>query len=255
MADAKADVLHRKFGPLTGLQWGLLVGGAVGLIVLYRKRKGAAASGATGAGLTSLGNGLFGDAYGNIYDQAGNLLSATQPTIAGGTAGLGSSTGTGIAAPQNNTDWLRTAIADVIGAGGDALAATQGLTNYIQGQPLSAADQKVLAKALSLAGPPPSPVAFSTASTTPAGPLLGAKVGAGYLPPPLSGGGFGPVSTSFGTYALTAGREGAIASFGAGTPVYIQAAPGSFTPISAQQFTQFEHTPAFQNTPTFLKVA
>lgn len=65
--------LGRKIGPLTGLQWALIIGGAAGLYLLYKKRHTTAAagssSGATGGGTTT-------DAYGDVFDSAGNLVYA-----------------------------------------------------------------------------------------------------------------------------------------------------------------------------------
>lgn len=141
MAEASADFLHRKIGPLTGLQWALLVGGGLGLVLLLRKRSKAATSSGTNSGLSPLGNGLFGDSYGNIYDQGGNLLSATQPTMFSAGAngmpgyGSGSSSNVGItsAAPLTDLSKIPWAQAGVGGSSPQTIGyGAPGVTNIFQ---------------------------------------------------------------------------------------------------------------------------
>lgn len=178
------DFLHKKLGPLTGMQWALIVGGAVGLVILIKKRQ-AAASSSTSGGTT--------DAYGDQFDASGNLVYAAPggpysavagvanaATGGGGGGATSGSGGTGTTTSPltflTNTDWLTAAYNDLVGHGYDPTSALAALTNYVDSQPLSSQQQSILDAALQYAGSPPQAVPLVTApvttpsQTTPAAP-------------------------------------------------------------------------------------
>src|SRR6266849_1877595 len=92
--------LHRKLGPLTGMQWAVVAGATVGLYLLWRRRQAAAAAAAAG---TSPGTG-----------------GPTLPSLGAPSASsAGVSPNSGPSGPATNQEWLQQAFNELVAHGVD----------------------------------------------------------------------------------------------------------------------------------------
>jgi hypothetical protein len=180
-AAKKSGFLSQKVGgiPVWGIGAGL--GSLLVLILLLRRRK-SAASAAPSPVSTSLAttnpNLAFDDpnqtdpATGSTYAQEGyTTTSAVDSYLAGATSGAHSPTGispngtqttSGLPAPVTNQQWGSLAADWLIAQGNDPTLATNAVNDFLQGNPLSVAEQAVINLALKMFGEPPEGVTAIT---------------------------------------------------------------------------------------------
>lgn len=143
MTDVRA-ALAKQYGPLPAGGWLLAIGGGVAVAMFVRRR----AQTNTAAELD------------------GENLPGDNTDTAPGAGNLGAGGSSSPARPTTNDEWRLAVIPLLIAAGFAPLVVDSAVSHYLYGEPLSPAEQSVIAKALQIAGPPPEAVPPPTPGTS-----------------------------------------------------------------------------------------
>lgn len=160
MPDPQPRVVQGKKVAGIDRKWWLIGGGSVALIVAYSYHKSKVAAQAAAA-TTNATDPTIDPATGVPYaDEYSNLagINANPASYLGGFGGFST---TPLGPPTTNVDWMRSAIAALTGSGYTTAAATTALTEYLLGVPLTTDQLTAVETAVSLVGPPPTPVPVS----------------------------------------------------------------------------------------------
>jgi hypothetical protein len=133
MSDGVSDAAKQDLGPMPVWVWGVMAGGA---FVLYRYIQNRQAS--ANAAPVAVSTGV-------------SPLDAGPYNI---TASPGTSAASTTAAPTNSS-WISQAEAGLLGSGNDPIHILQALNDYLQGNPLSYAEQGIVNQAIQSYGLPP----------------------------------------------------------------------------------------------------
>lgn len=173
MSEVNTD-LTAKIGPLPAWAWGAIV--VVGAIVLQRIRASRAAASAPPATANATADPTLSDPTSGVdpssefssnpFTQAAQDFLTSDPTNTAFPATLQN----GLPAPLTNAQWAKAAANSIIGSGADPLAVESALSDYVNGNSLSAAEQSIVSQALSLLGSPPEGVIGVTPSNNPVTP-------------------------------------------------------------------------------------
>lgn len=245
MPDDAEKLLGRQIGPLPAGGWvvALFGGGIIAYYIWKRQKSSSAAAAAAGASQTTPSSSTQG-----VPGATGDLGS--------GALGLGSvlSLPNGVAfqsgfAPSlqpsspftTDAQWSTAATSQLIQAGYDALTVNKALSDYINGNTMTAQEQQILDVALKAVGPPPIPPTPSNQSLP-------------FIPPqgetnlingnPSAGFWYGPNGPNVGqgqnyqdaqgnTYSWIQNPVAAGNLLAAGIPLYFQPSPGTFAPYTA----------------------
>ncbi len=131
--------LTKKIGPLPGYMWVLVA--VVGYIGYrwYKSRQGAA---------IPVGYGL----------DTGTMFGTNPSPIGGPPSGTAGTTPQGTSPVTTNAQWGREVTIQLVGLGDDPTLVSNAISDYLNGNPLPAAEQAIINKAVQMLGPPPEGV-------------------------------------------------------------------------------------------------
>lgn len=174
--------LTQKVGgiPVVGIGAGLGIL-IVLLVILRKRRKSAATSSPVSTSLATTNPNLAFDdpnqtdpSTGETFSQEGyTTTSAVDSYLAGATSGAysptgispnGTQTSSGIPAPVTNEQWGSLAADTLIAQGNDPSLVSNAINDFLQGNPLTTAEQAVINLALRMHGEPPEGVTAITAA-------------------------------------------------------------------------------------------
>lgn len=140
IGEGLGDTLKQKLGPLPLGVWAVIVGAGIGL---YLRRSGYFTPTPSAPSVTTSGG--TADTVGNLYSPSTTMdTSGTIPSV--------------VTLPRTNEEWAALAQREVIGHGYDPLLVTTSIAAFLNGNPLTPAQQAVVREAILLAGAPPYPV-------------------------------------------------------------------------------------------------
>lgn len=160
------ESLTAKVGPLPAWAWGLGLGGAIVGVRWYRNRgKVTPVESVTSDGETaSTGANTAGEASGDYEPDAtvpgtvgGYTIPSAYQNYGGVITSSGTESGTSAAdtGPQNNAAWRAAAFKVLRERNYGSVTATTALAKYLQGDPLTAAEEGMIDYALGVVGEPP----------------------------------------------------------------------------------------------------
>lgn len=136
--DDVEDIATARIGGIPAWGWAVGIVGLVVAFVWWRNRSAAAATVVPddNTGVSGLGD-----------------LAGVSPSLTGSGAGTGTSTGTATLTTQG---WLQNALTQAEQSGTDPLTATDALSNFLAGNPLSGSQQSIVSSAIGAQGLPPN---------------------------------------------------------------------------------------------------
>lgn len=136
----------KKIGPLPGWVWAALVVGAAYGVYWYKGRNG---------GATATGNATTDSNY--VDPNAGGFpsLGGIGSVVTGGTGTVTQPQGTTV---STNPQWGRAVVQNAVSGGTDATLASNAVSNYLNGSPLTPSQQGVITAGIGALGVPPEGV-------------------------------------------------------------------------------------------------